>query len=317
MSLEWEQVIVDAADPGALGRWWADALEWVVVNDDPEEFEIRPAPDRLPGLLFARVPETEDAQEPAAPRLPARRPGRRGGPPARPRRHPCRRRPGRAVLGRPQRSGRQRVLCAVVAVAPRGTGLSSALGVTRPGAAPIKRVRSGSMTDPFAVRKRRTSSNTATTAGTGARTRREGKTRRLLATPGSSARSRSPDTQPTPNQWRAVHCGACRASIGTSSSTGPVSLPEASGTSPLPAAGECWRSLRRSRRWSLSPHCRSRRWSAWSHRSSRTAARWVGAMVLVPAVVALGYLTAPGPRGTTMYRPAGAGAGGYRWRRRS
>ena len=59
MSLEWEQVIVDAADPGALGRWWADALEWVVVNDDPEEFEIRPAPDRMPGLLFARVPETK------------------------------------------------------------------------------------------------------------------------------------------------------------------------------------------------------------------------------------------------------------------
>ena len=57
MSLEWEQVIVDAADPGALGRWWATALEWVVVNDDPEEFEIRPAPDRLPGLLFARVSE--------------------------------------------------------------------------------------------------------------------------------------------------------------------------------------------------------------------------------------------------------------------
>jgi hypothetical protein len=30
-------------------------LEWVVVNDDPEEFEIRPALDRLPGLLFVRV----------------------------------------------------------------------------------------------------------------------------------------------------------------------------------------------------------------------------------------------------------------------
>jgi hypothetical protein len=57
MALEWEQVIVDAADPVALGRWWARALEWVVVNDDPEEFEIRPAPERLPGLLFARVPE--------------------------------------------------------------------------------------------------------------------------------------------------------------------------------------------------------------------------------------------------------------------
>jgi hypothetical protein len=57
MRLEWEQVIVDAADPVGLGRWWATALEWVVVNDDPEEFEIRPAPDRMPGLLFARVPE--------------------------------------------------------------------------------------------------------------------------------------------------------------------------------------------------------------------------------------------------------------------
>jgi hypothetical protein len=57
VSLEWEQTIVDARDPVALGLWWKDALGWVVVNDDPEEFEIRPAADRLPGLLFARVPE--------------------------------------------------------------------------------------------------------------------------------------------------------------------------------------------------------------------------------------------------------------------
>jgi hypothetical protein len=55
--LEWEQVIVDAVDPVALGRWWATALEWVVVNDDAEEFEIRPGPDQVPGLLFERVPE--------------------------------------------------------------------------------------------------------------------------------------------------------------------------------------------------------------------------------------------------------------------
>jgi hypothetical protein len=57
MALEWEQVIVDAHDPVSLGRWWCDALGWVVVNDDPEEFEIRPSADRLPGLLFATVPE--------------------------------------------------------------------------------------------------------------------------------------------------------------------------------------------------------------------------------------------------------------------
>jgi Glyoxalase-like domain len=57
MSLEWEQLVVDAHDPVALGRWWCEALGWVVVNDDPDEYEIRPAPDRLPGLLFAQVPE--------------------------------------------------------------------------------------------------------------------------------------------------------------------------------------------------------------------------------------------------------------------
>jgi hypothetical protein len=57
MTLEWEQTIVGAHDPGALGSWWREALGWVVVNDDPDEFEIRPAVDRLPGVLF--VPASE------------------------------------------------------------------------------------------------------------------------------------------------------------------------------------------------------------------------------------------------------------------
>lgn len=59
MALEWEQVIVDAADPAALGRWWAEALGWVVVEDSPDEFEIRPEKDRIPGLLFVPVPEAK------------------------------------------------------------------------------------------------------------------------------------------------------------------------------------------------------------------------------------------------------------------
>jgi hypothetical protein len=29
------------------------------VNDAPDEFEIRPSPDRLPGLLFVAVPESK------------------------------------------------------------------------------------------------------------------------------------------------------------------------------------------------------------------------------------------------------------------
>ncbi|MEH0541939.1 VOC family protein [Streptomyces sp. B21-105] len=59
MALEWEQVIVDAADPVALGRWWAAALGWVVVDESADEYEIRPERDRLPGLLFGRAPDTK------------------------------------------------------------------------------------------------------------------------------------------------------------------------------------------------------------------------------------------------------------------
>ena len=59
MSLEWEQTTVDAHDPESLGRWWRDALGWVAVNEDPEEFEIRPSAARLPGLLFVPVSESK------------------------------------------------------------------------------------------------------------------------------------------------------------------------------------------------------------------------------------------------------------------
>jgi hypothetical protein len=52
MALEWEQVVVDSHDPPMLGRWWAAALGWAVINDASDEFEIRAAQDRLPGLLF-------------------------------------------------------------------------------------------------------------------------------------------------------------------------------------------------------------------------------------------------------------------------
>ncbi|MEV2213979.1 VOC family protein [Streptomyces sp. NPDC050997] len=59
MALEWEQVIVDSADPTALGRWWAEALGWVIVGEYPDEYEIRPEKDRVPGLLFVPVPESK------------------------------------------------------------------------------------------------------------------------------------------------------------------------------------------------------------------------------------------------------------------
>lgn len=65
MSLEWEQIVVATRDPGALGRWWSEALQWVIVNDDPVVFEIQPEMDRLPGILFL----AEDKAKPGQNRL--------------------------------------------------------------------------------------------------------------------------------------------------------------------------------------------------------------------------------------------------------
>ena len=59
MDLIWEQTNVDAIDPESLAHWWAQALGWVFVGDDPDEYEIRASPEQLPGLLFVAVPETK------------------------------------------------------------------------------------------------------------------------------------------------------------------------------------------------------------------------------------------------------------------
>jgi len=55
MSLQWEQAVIEAVDTAALGQWWAEALGWAVVNDDPQAFEIQREPDVLPGILFLPV----------------------------------------------------------------------------------------------------------------------------------------------------------------------------------------------------------------------------------------------------------------------
>ena len=62
MTLEWEQVVVATLDPIALGRWWAEALGWEIVNDDAIEFEIQPAAGRLPGILFLVNPDAKQGQ---------------------------------------------------------------------------------------------------------------------------------------------------------------------------------------------------------------------------------------------------------------
>lgn len=59
MGLDWEQVVVAASNPAELGRWWCEALGWVVVDDDPPVFEIQRTPDQLPGMLFLGVDDAK------------------------------------------------------------------------------------------------------------------------------------------------------------------------------------------------------------------------------------------------------------------
>lgn len=70
MSLRWYTVVIDCHDPQAQARWWADALDWVVVYDTPDEAvaipkhaSAEPIADldewlrSSPGLVFVPVPE--------------------------------------------------------------------------------------------------------------------------------------------------------------------------------------------------------------------------------------------------------------------
>ena len=59
MTLTWEQTVIDAHDPRALGQWWARALEWAITIDTDDEFEIRRAADIEPGLLFLPVSDAK------------------------------------------------------------------------------------------------------------------------------------------------------------------------------------------------------------------------------------------------------------------
>ncbi|WP_194924524.1 VOC family protein [Catenulispora pinisilvae] len=50
-------ISVDAADPAALGRFWAAALDYRVLIEDEDETVVGADPDTYPGLCFLAVPE--------------------------------------------------------------------------------------------------------------------------------------------------------------------------------------------------------------------------------------------------------------------
>jgi len=51
-----QHVVVDAADPAALARWWAEALGWAITVEEPDEVAVEPPePDGL-GVPLVFVP---------------------------------------------------------------------------------------------------------------------------------------------------------------------------------------------------------------------------------------------------------------------
>jgi hypothetical protein len=64
MSVRFYSVVIDAADPKALGRWWARALDWEVTFEDDDEVDVAagrgPDGEEIePILAFVPVPEAK------------------------------------------------------------------------------------------------------------------------------------------------------------------------------------------------------------------------------------------------------------------
>lgn len=62
MTISIQCLCVDAADPAAQARWWAEALGWRITFEDPNEYVLEPPAGSpqdgvAPDLLFLRVPE--------------------------------------------------------------------------------------------------------------------------------------------------------------------------------------------------------------------------------------------------------------------
>jgi catechol 2,3-dioxygenase-like lactoylglutathione lyase family enzyme len=57
VSVRLYQVVIDAADPRALARFWAEALGFEVLYEDGDEVIVGRDPHQYPGLCFLKVPE--------------------------------------------------------------------------------------------------------------------------------------------------------------------------------------------------------------------------------------------------------------------
>lgn len=55
MASRWYTVVVDAHDPAALARFWADVLGYRVIFEEVDEVVIAKGENAYPGVCFVRV----------------------------------------------------------------------------------------------------------------------------------------------------------------------------------------------------------------------------------------------------------------------
>jgi hypothetical protein len=58
MTLRWYSTVIESADHRALAHWWAEALGWDLIFEDPDEAVLVPpwARELAPRLRFEQVP---------------------------------------------------------------------------------------------------------------------------------------------------------------------------------------------------------------------------------------------------------------------
>jgi hypothetical protein len=55
MDSRWHAVVVEAADPGRLGRWWAEVLDYRILEEGADEVLVGVLGQNHPVLSFTRV----------------------------------------------------------------------------------------------------------------------------------------------------------------------------------------------------------------------------------------------------------------------
>jgi predicted enzyme related to lactoylglutathione lyase len=58
----WYTVVVDAANPALMARFWAAVLDYQIVFEQPDEVVIARDRETYPGIIFVPVPEPKVAK---------------------------------------------------------------------------------------------------------------------------------------------------------------------------------------------------------------------------------------------------------------